>query len=238
MWRDALLVGAKDLRVELGSRVALNQIAPFSLSVLILLGFALGPDRRTLEGAAAGLFWVAVLFSTVLAVQRSFAIEAADDAADGLRLSGLDPAGVFLGKAGAIAVELVLLELVLALAAALLFSVPLTGALVLALSAALATIGLAALGVLYGVLSSSARVRETLLPLLFLPAAAPVLLGATKAWREALGHRPGAASGWIELLGAFALAYAALGLVAFGPLLEDVTITSMTSLTADRAADL
>ncbi|HVB06932.1 MAG TPA: heme exporter protein CcmB [Acidimicrobiales bacterium] len=221
MWRDALLVGGKDLRIEFGSRVALNQIAPFALSVLVLFGFALGPDPKTLAGAEAGLFWLAVLFSTTLAVQRSFAIEAADDAADGLRLSGLDPAGVFLGKAGAIALQLCLLEVLLSVVAALLFSLPLTSGGVLVVSALAATAGLAALGALYGALSASARVRETLLPLLFLPAAAPVLLGATTAWKHALAHQPGQSLGWIGLVAAFALVYTALGVVVFGPMLED-----------------
>ena len=34
----------KDLRVELRSRVALNQVVPFALAVLVLFGLALGPN--------------------------------------------------------------------------------------------------------------------------------------------------------------------------------------------------
>ncbi len=75
MLRDAALVAGKDLRIEARSRVALNQVGPFAVAVLLLFGLALGPDRRALEPAAAGLFWVAVLLSTLLAVQRSYAIE-------------------------------------------------------------------------------------------------------------------------------------------------------------------
>src|SRR5487761_325787 len=107
MWRDAVLVAGKDLRIEVRSRVALAEVAPFALVILVLFGLALGPDRAVLQNVATGLFWVAVLLAPVLAVQRSFAIEAADDARDGLRLSGLDPAGVFAGKALAIAAQLV-----------------------------------------------------------------------------------------------------------------------------------
>ena len=46
----------------------------------------------------------------------------------------------------------------------------------------LATVGLAAAGVLYGALSAGLRVRETLLPLLVLPVLAPVLLAGSRAW--------------------------------------------------------
>ena len=110
MWRDAWTVAAKDLRIELRSRVGVNQVVPFAVLVLLLFAFALGPDRKALASAAAGLFWLAVLFSAVLAVQRSFAIESADGARDGLRLSGLDPAGIFLGKAAAVVVQLAALR--------------------------------------------------------------------------------------------------------------------------------
>ena len=103
MWRDAALVAGKDLRIELRSRVVMHQVAPLAVLVLVLFAFALGPDRAPMAQAAPGLFWVAVLFATVLAVQRSFALESADGARDGLRLSGLDPAGVFLGKTAAVA---------------------------------------------------------------------------------------------------------------------------------------
>ena len=106
MWRDAALVAGKDLRIEMRSRVATNQVAPFAVLVLVLFGLALEPDSGLLTKAAPGLFWIAVLFCSLLAVQRSFAVEAADSAQDGLRLSGLDPAGIFLGKAGAVALEL------------------------------------------------------------------------------------------------------------------------------------
>lgn len=221
MWRDALLVAGKDLRIELRSKVALNQVVPFAAVVVLLFGLALGPDRSVLSPAAAGLFWVAVLLSAVLATQRSFAVESADGARDGLRLSGLDPAGIFLGKAGAVVVELLVLEGLLAIGVAVLYGLQLTGGLVLVAACIGATVGLAALGVTYGAVASGLRIKETLLPLLFLPVAAPVLLGATKAWQEALSGPPGAGAGWLGLLAVFAVVYLAVGVVAFGPLLED-----------------
>src|ERR1700733_2208129 len=121
MWRDAALVGSKDLRVELRSRVATMQVAPYAVLVLLLFGFAFDQNHTLLTQAAPGLFWVAVLLCTLLAVQRSFAIESADAARDGLRLSGLDPAGIFLGKAAAIALQLVVLEVLLGAGVVVLF---------------------------------------------------------------------------------------------------------------------
>ncbi|HEX2042585.1 MAG TPA: heme exporter protein CcmB [Acidimicrobiales bacterium] len=220
MLRDAALVAAKDLRVEARSRVATNQVLPFAVMVLVLFGFALDPDRGVLGRASAGLFWVTVLFAAVLAVQRSFALEA-DETRDALRLSGLDDAGIFLGKAAAVAVQLLLLEAVLAVGVAVLFDVTLRGVALLALVCLLATVGVASAGIVYGVVAAGLRVRETLLPLLVLPVVAPVLLAATRASEAALGGAAVDAWPWVRLLVVFATIYTVFGVVAFGPLLEE-----------------
>jgi len=222
MWRDSVLVAGKDLRIEARSRVVLNQVAPFGLVVLVLFAFALGPNPASLTDAAPGLFWVSVLFATVLAVQRSVAVESAEGR-DGLRLSGLDPAGVFLGKTLAVAAELAALEVVLAIGVVLLYGVVVHSVWALVVACVAGTIGLAAAGTLYGALAGGLRVRETLLPFLLLPVVAPVLVAGTRAWQSALGS--GAAAGgsgdpWLRLLCVFAAVYLALGVLIFGPLQE------------------
>ena len=221
MWHDAVLIAGKDLRIEARSWVATNQVAPFAVLVLILFGFALDPDRGILARASAGLFWVAVLFSTLLAVQRSFSLEAADGGRDGLRLLGLDPAGVFVGKAAAIAIQLAALEVLLTAGVAVLYGVDLGGAGLMLATAGVATVGLAAAGTVYGALAAGLRVRETLLPLLLLPVLAPVLLGATRAWEAALGVSVDDGWRWVQLLAVFAVVYVGLGVLGFGTLLEE-----------------
>jgi heme exporter protein B len=235
MFRDAALIAGKDLRIEWRSRVTVNQVVPFALVVLVLFAFALDPDRGTLRVATPGLFWIAVLFTAVLAVQRSFNIEVADAGRDGLRLSGLDPAGIFLGKAGALALQLLALEATLGVGVAILYgtaSDPKANAAgvfevsaLLVSTSLLATIGLAATGALYGALAAGLRVRDTLLPLLFLPTVSPVMIGATRAFESALRSAPGnqlhEGWPWVGLLAGFAGLYVALGLLAFGALLEE-----------------
>jgi heme exporter protein B len=219
--RQALLVAGKDLRIELRSRVALQQILPFGGIVLVLFAFALDPDRGLLPRVAPGLFWAALLLATLLAVTRAFAIEDANGARDGLRLSGLDGASVFLGKAAAIAAELLVLEVVLAVGVVVLYDVEIRGVVLLVCAALTATVGLAAAGTVYGVLASGLRARETLVPLLVLPAVTPVMLGGTRAFEAALDGVPSDGWPWVQLLTAFAVLTVTIGTVAFGPLLEE-----------------
>jgi heme exporter protein B len=220
MWRDAWLVAGKDLRIEARSRVALWQLLPFSVLALVLFAFALGPGPAVLKDAAPGLFWLAVLFSTVLATQRSFAIESGEGTRDGLRLSGIDPAGVFLGKAAAVAVQLAVLQVVLWVGITVLFGVRVHVVWLAVTASVLATIGLAAAGVLYGALSAGLRVRETLLPLLVLPIVAPVLLAGSRAWSGALTGSVSTGLPWLRILVPFAAVYLVVGIVLYGPLQE------------------
>jgi heme exporter protein B len=224
VWREARLVAGKDLRVEWRSRVALNQVVPFALVVLLLFAFALDPDRGFLARAAPGLYWVAVLLSALVVIQRSFATETVDGGRDGLRVAGLDPASIFLGKAGAVAAVLLALEAVLAAGVVLLYGTTLNlrGALPLVVvTCVLATAGLVAPGMVFGALASGVRVRETLLPLLFLPVVSPVMIGATRAFEAAVNRSPAEGWRWCGLLGVFAVIYGALGIAVFEPLLED-----------------
>lgn len=223
IWQEATLVARKDLRIEARSRVAIGQILPFGLIVILLFAFALDPDRGVLARVAPGLFWVAVLLAMLLAVGRAFAIETHHGARDGLRLAGLDGAAIFLGKAVAIGLQLLLLEMVLGAGVVILYGVDVHGWHVVVLTALAATIGMAATGTLYGVLAAGLRARETLLPLLLLPVLAPVMLGATRAFEDGLAGAPGDAWPWVAMLGLFAALYTAIGMLAFGALWEEGT---------------
>ena len=61
-----------------------------------------------------------------------------------------------------------------------------------------AGVAVAAAGTLYGAMAAGLGVRETLLPILLLPVLAPVLIGATRAFDDALGAA--AVDGWAWLV--------------------------------------
>lgn len=236
MWRDAWLVAGKDLRIEARSRVLAARVLPLAVVILVLFAFAL--DQAVLPSAAtavegdaaeaasretvvAGLFWVAVLFAAVLAVQRSSGIETEDGALDALRLSGVDPAGVFLGKAMAMAAQLLVLQAVLGVGVTLMFRVSLRSPLLLTSVVVLVTIGLAAVGTTYGIVAASLRGRETLLPLLVLPVCTPLLLSASQATGLALAGSAADGWPWVRLVLLFAVAFTVFGVLAYGSLMEE-----------------
>jgi heme exporter protein B len=220
--RGTLAVAGKDLRIELRGRYAVGAIFPFAGTLLIAFGLALGPGRTLLQQVAPGLLWLAVLFASVLAFRQSYQSEGEDGALEGLVLAPIDRAAVFLGKAAAVLVELLALEVVVLLMVAALFDLPLGHApLVLAGAFALGTMGLAAVGSLFGVLTESPRAREAVFPLLVLPLATPVIVAGVKATELVTTGRAGQAGQWLGLLGAFDVVVIGVGTLVFGALLED-----------------
>lgn len=220
MWRDALLVAGRDLRIELRTRVGLWQVVPFALLTLLLFAFALGPKPGLLAEAAPGLYWLSVLLSVVLAAQRSIAVDGSRATREGARLLGLDPAGIFLGKTLALLIEVLALKVGLMIGVVVMFHVQITGWALLIVSCVVAALGLCAASILYGSLAGEARIRATLLPVLILPICAPVLIAGAKAFEASVATGSGSGAQWLGILAVFALVYTALGIVLYGPLEE------------------
>lgn len=218
MWRDALLVAGKDLRIELRSRVLLWQVVPFAILALLLFALALGPSEAVLQRGAPGLMWLALLFVSVLAVTRSASLEAREGTRAASRLLGLDSGGVFLGKAAALAIQLFVLGIVLEAGLLVFFHVDGPRLALATPLAACAVAALAAVGTLYGALVADSDASGTLLPLLVLPALAPVLIAGERGTASVLaGGGPGR---WAIVLGVMAVVYVAVGVLLYGPLEE------------------
>jgi heme exporter protein B len=218
VWRDAMLVCGKDLRIELRTRVLLWQVVPFGILTLVLFALALGPSATELRQGAPGLLWLALLFAAVLATTRSAGIEAPEGTRSSIRLLGLDAGGVFLGKAAALAVQLLAIAVVLEVGLLVFFHV---GAVRLGIASPLelcALAALAAVGTLYGAVVAGTDVAGTLLPLLVLPALAPVLIAGEKGTAAVLaGGGPGR---WAIILLVMAVAYLGVGTLLYGALEE------------------
>ncbi|HZD18824.1 MAG TPA: heme exporter protein CcmB [Actinomycetota bacterium] len=221
MIRDAIVVARKDLRLELRGHRAVNALVPFVGAALLLFGFAFGPGRAQLQAVAPGLLWLATLFAGVLALRASFDAELEDGALDELVLAAVDPAGIYLGKVGALVLELLALQILTMLAAAALFGLGTPGSIpaLLAISTA-GVVGFGAVGATFAALASRARAREALLPVLLLPLATPVLIGAVRATQEVLASELDAAWTWVGLLVAFASLAVAGGVLSARWVLE------------------
>ncbi|MDQ2689818.1 MAG: heme exporter protein CcmB [Chloroflexota bacterium] len=219
----ALAIARKDAVSELRGRHATVSTLFFAAVVLLLFGFALGPDAGRLAAAAPGLLWLAVVFAGILAVSRLHLLETDDGALEQLALYPVPRRAIYAGKAiGGLAVMLVLGLLVLG-AVGILFAVDIGAAwLPLLTTVVLGAIGIAAVGTFYAGVTVRLRAREVMLPLLMLPVLAPLLLATVKATATALAGDPfGELGAWLQLLVAFDVIMVVAGAATYGYLLED-----------------
>lgn len=214
----------KDLRIELRSKESVPAMTLFALTVYVLFHFGL--DRDTLEGGlAAGVLWVTLLLAAVIGVARLFAAEREQGGIDGLLLAPVDRTSLFVAKAAALFLFLVVVELVAVPAFALLLLGPgLGGALPELLAILLlGDLGVAAVGALVAAIASETRARELIVPLLLLPLLVPLLIACAQA-TEPLLRRDGGPEElgrWLALLSLYDVVFVLLSIAVFDFLLED-----------------
>jgi heme exporter protein B len=179
----------KDLRAELRSRELVSSMALFALLSIFIFSFALELDRQARVEAVSGVLWVTVAFASILGLNRSLAMERDQGNLDAMLLAPVDRSAIFFGKlAGnlvfALLVGLVLLPLMTVLYNADLIRPWLLGVLLLG------TLGLSTVGTLLATMTVQTRARESLLPIVMLPMALPVILAAVRASTNILNDAP------------------------------------------------
>ena len=220
--RRAWVVVWKDLLVERRSKETLNALFFFSLLLLFVFQFALGPDRERLAATLPGLLWLGFILAGLLGLGRTFVLERENDCWEGLLLAPGDKSAIYVGKlAGNLLLMLVVEAMLLALFV-IFFNLDITRALPsLALVILLGTVGFSAVGTLFAAMTAQVRARELLFPVLLLPVQVPVLLGTVKATEAVLLGEPlGAVAHWLKLLAAADVIYVAAGVLTFDFLLE------------------
>ena len=212
----------KDLLVERRSKETLNALAFFSLLLLFVFQFALGPDRERLAGVLPGLLWLGFVLAGLLGLGRTFVAERENDCWEGLLLAPGDKSAIYVGKLAGNLLLMLAVEAMLLVLFAVFFNLDLAGVLpALGLVVVLGTLGLAAVGTLFAAMTANLRARELLFPVLLLPVQVPVLLATVKATEAVLAGEPlGAVAHWLQLLAAADAVYVTAGVLTFDFVLE------------------
>lgn len=219
----ALLIARKDLAIEFRTRTAFFSAVVFALLAIVIFFFSWDPTAVSAIDLAPGVLWVIFTFSGLLGLQRSFGVEQADRAIDGLLGAPIAREAIYLGKAMANLVFVGAVEAIAIPAVALFYNMPLgPHELALAAIALLATIGLVAVGTLFAAMSVNTRLAELLLPMLSLPFFVPIVMPAAQASARLLAGRPVAeVAGWLKILLAFDVVFVTACMLAFPYTIEE-----------------
>jgi heme exporter protein B len=220
--RATFAVFAKELRVEFRSFELLTSTIIFALIVVFVFSFAFNPSAADSQRFGAGFIWIALLFASSLMLQPSFTRERTNDTIAALVLSPVDPFAIIAGKLFANFFFLALVELILLPAFSVLYNVPLLGVIgPLAGVMLLGTFGIATVGTVFAAISSQARMRELLLPLLLLPALVPLLIASVGATMGLLSDTHDLPLSWIAVMTCFDVMFFTAAWLFGGYLLEE-----------------
>lgn len=220
--RKVLAVVGKDVAAELRTREMFGYMFVFAVLVIFVFNFAFELRTGEAEALAPGVLWVAISFSGMLGLSRSFILERDTGALDGLLLAPVDRSAIYLGKAAGnaifmMAVEIIVLPLFIAL-----FNLPIRVILPLGGVMLLGTIGLAGVGTLFSAMAVHTRAREVMLPVLFFPVVLPAILAAVRLSGGIIEARPfSEMQNWLGLLAAFDAVFLAVSYLVFDYVVEE-----------------
>jgi heme exporter protein B len=224
-----LAVVGKDVRIEAATREIVTTAGFFAALVVVMasLAFTSGPEATT--KVAPGALWLAIAFSSILALSRTWQREREESALLGLLVSPAPRAALWCGKAASVLGFVLAVEVLLVPLVALFFQVDLPRiALPLTVVMVMGTVGVAATGTLFGAMTVRTRARELLLATVLFPLLSPALLASVSATREifyaaarGLPVDVGEVSDWLVLLAVFDVVSIVGGLTMFGALVED-----------------
>ena len=222
--RVAWLVVRKDLRVESRSRELLFTTVFFAISCVLVFSFGFVRAGRAVEGAAAGILWIAIAFSGTLALGRAFERERYHDALRGLLLAPVARPAIYVGKLAGLLLLLAVVEAIVTVMVAFLFEAPLFRHPVrLFALLSLGTLGFASVGTLFSAMLVRARSRAVLLPVLLYPITIPVLIMGVSGTAALIDPEPDLAMArlWIGLLFFFDAVFLTLALWTFEPVMTE-----------------
>jgi len=220
--RQVLLIARKDLSIELATGEILTTSGFFAALIAIIASMAFFAGQDAAETVAPGAIWVAVAFSSVLVLSRTWQREREEGAIKGLLVMPIARSAIFAGKAVGVAIFITAIQMVVVPVTALLFSIDLIehGPAVMLLCLA-ATPGIAASGTLFGAMTIRTKARDLVLASVMLPLLAPSLLTAVAGTRAVFaGSTAGELFDYVALMGVFAAIFIAGGLGLFESVIE------------------
>ncbi len=174
--RKVLALTAKDIRVELRTRYAINALALFSVVTVVAVGLTVGIQIDT-PSLHAGFIWIAILFSSLQAQSLSFVKEEESKTGDLLRLYS-DPGVVYVGKLLFSFALSAFLVVVLVVLYVFLMDLDVPDYIQFVMVIFLGTVGLSAATTIIAAIVSKTAMKGALFAVLSFPLLLPILIAA------------------------------------------------------------
>jgi len=221
--QQVLALLAKDLKTERRTREIFTSMFVFAVLVLVVFNFAIGADPELIRQVASGVVWIALLFATVLGLQRVGQLESEEDSLQGVLLALRDRSALFIAKMIAQMLYLLVVVICILPLCGIWFRINFIACLgELCLAFALGILGLSIVGTLFSMIALHTRACEVMLPVLFLPVSIPLTIAAVYATAQLIdGKSLSDISDYLVFMGVFDVVFFVLTLIVFDYIVED-----------------
>lgn len=194
--RQLAAILRKDIVMELRTFEMLTSMGLYTLLTMVVyfIVFAAATDAASIiKQVAAGLLWLAFVFTSMLGLNRSLVHEKDQGCIDALLLAPVDRPVIFFAKAAG---NFIFLTIVEAISVPVFYFLFMQGkglggpVWMLPLSIILASVGVAGVGTLLATMSVNTKGKDVLLAVMFIPVMYPLLLGAVSAATSAIVGGP------------------------------------------------
>lgn len=197
-WRQFGAILRKDIVMELRTKEMVTSMGLYGLLVLVIYYVALSQAGSNFEVTriAAGLLFLAVVFTSLLGLNRSLVHEKDQGCLEALLLAPVDRTVIFFGKATG---NLIFLSLVQLFLVPLFYLIFISSARtemggpwwMLAIALMVGSIGIAGVGTLLATISVNTKGQDFMLAVLFIPVMFPLLLAVVAAGSQVMIADPG-----------------------------------------------
>ena len=211
------LLVKKEILQEIKSKESILSMVIFGITIILILGFTIHPNKVDFYNIIPGIFWLTYLFTTIIGLLRLFNSEKEMNAFGMLLCSPIDRGDIYLGKMIAMWFFIILTQIITIPFFIIMFNFRLPENLIsFILFILLTDWALSSVGTSVSCLGMRTRIGEILVPMFLYPLLSPVLISAVSITKELmLGHSYINYSFWIMIILTFSIVFTLIGYFTF-----------------------
>ena len=220
-WRNVFAITRKDVLAEMRTKEIISAVLVFTLLVIVIFSFAFGTDPVLVRQVASGMLWVTFAFAGVLSLNRAFIMEKEEGCLEGLMVSPVSREVIYVGKMLGSLLFMLVIEAITLPVFAFLFNLDVISMQQIVIIF-VTTVGFVSVGTLFSALAVNTKAREMVLPILFFPIVAPVIIFAVTASQLALDGEPWSGLySWLMPIVAFDAIFLVVSFLVFAFVIEE-----------------
>ncbi|MGH7884498.1 MAG: heme exporter protein CcmB, partial [Thermodesulfobacteriota bacterium] len=208
---------------EFRSKEIFPTMLVFGILILLIFNFAFEFRSEITPNTVAAILWITFIFTGLLSLSKSFAIEKENNALLSLILTPTDKIYIYTGKLLSNFILIFLMELIITAVFILFFNLDFLSSFFPVLGVvALGTVGFISIGTFFSSMALNTKLKELMLPVLTFPIIIPVIITSVKICSSILeGKELDYYKSSLQVLVTFDIIFVAACAVLFEYLIED-----------------